>query len=86
MTGGSSGGPWLRRSPTAAASAPISGVNSYGYSGVKKEYALEVQREHGDDLHRRQDRDLGHDRQLITIDWLPAADAGTPAGPLIRGV
>ena len=37
--GGSSGGPWLRPFTEGNGVGTIRGVNSYGYSGVKKEYA-----------------------------------------------
>jgi len=39
MTGGSSGGPWLKPFSEANGIGSIRAVNSYGYSGVKKEYA-----------------------------------------------
>ncbi len=39
MTGGSSGGPWLQPFTEGNGVGTIRGVNSYGYSGVKKEYA-----------------------------------------------
>lgn len=39
MTGGSSGGPWLATFSETSGVGTIRGVNSYGYSGVKKEYA-----------------------------------------------
>ena len=38
MTGGSSGGPWVKGSGSNYASAVLSSLNSYGYSGVKKMY------------------------------------------------
>jgi len=39
MTGGSSGGPWLSGFSTGSGTGTIRAVNSYGYSGVTKEYA-----------------------------------------------
>jgi hypothetical protein len=39
MTGGSSGGPWLFPFSETTGVGTIRGVNSYGYSGVTKEYA-----------------------------------------------
>ena len=37
MTGGSSGGPWVKASNTTTyADAVLSSLNSYGYSGTKK--------------------------------------------------
>ena len=39
MTGGSSGGPWLFPFTESTGIGTVRGVNSYGYSGVKKEYA-----------------------------------------------
>ena len=38
MTGGSSGGPWLASFSTTTGAGTVDSVNSYGYSGVKKEY------------------------------------------------
>jgi len=38
MTGGSSGGPWLGSFNSTTGSGVVDSVNSYGYSGVKKEY------------------------------------------------
>ena len=39
MTGGSSGGPWVKTSdPTKASGTVLSSLNSYGYSGVKNMY------------------------------------------------
>ncbi len=38
MTGGSSGGPWLGGFNTSTGAGTVDSVNSYGYSGQKKEY------------------------------------------------
>jgi V8-like Glu-specific endopeptidase len=38
MTGGSSGGPWLANFNTSTGDGIVDSVNSYGYSGQKKEY------------------------------------------------
>ena len=38
MTGGSSGGPWLANFNTSTGAGTVDSVNSYGYSGVKREY------------------------------------------------
>ncbi len=38
MTGGSSGGPWLGSFNTSTGAGIVDSVNSYGYSGQKKEY------------------------------------------------
>jgi hypothetical protein len=38
MTGGSSGGPWLIGFTPSTGVGTLNSVNSYGYSGVKKEY------------------------------------------------
>jgi len=38
MTGGSSGGPWLANFNTGSGVGIVDSVNSYGYSGQKKEY------------------------------------------------
>jgi len=38
MTGGSSGGPWLGGFDTSTGAGTVDSVNSYGYSGQKKEY------------------------------------------------
>jgi len=38
MTGGSSGGPWLGGFNSNTGAGTVDSVNSYGYSGVKKEY------------------------------------------------
>ena len=39
MTGGSSGGPWLYPFSESTGVGTVRGVNSYGYSGVKQEFA-----------------------------------------------
>jgi len=39
MTGGSSGGPWLFPFTESTGVGTVRGVNSYGYTGVTKEYA-----------------------------------------------
>jgi V8-like Glu-specific endopeptidase len=39
MTGGSSGGPWVQASAADYGDAILSGLNSYGYSGVKNMYS-----------------------------------------------
>ena len=38
MTGGSSGGPWLGNFNSSTGAGTVDSVNSYGYSGQKKEY------------------------------------------------
>lgn len=38
MTGGSSGGPWLANFNSSTGAGTVDSVNSYGYSGQKKEY------------------------------------------------
>ena len=38
MTGGSSGGPWLKGFSEATGSGTLNSLNSYGYSGLKNMY------------------------------------------------